>query len=423
MRKPKKKTFFIILAALVVIVFISLGAVNAMKSKQETGMSVKTAEIVKQDIESNIFTSGIVISKNSREITSDVSGKISAVLVKEGDKVKKGDLIAKIDSEKLEYELKKSQMELEIKKEKLDQLRKEGTRDLEATYKNAEIEYKDKLKDYKDKQALFESEVISKDELEGAKSLMEKAYNDYILAKKKYEDPNNLSEIKMQEKEVSAMEFEINKTKSDIEKTNIVSPIDGTRTEVNVSELYAVDSYTTMFRIEDMENLEVETNISEYDIGKVKLGQKVKVTNDGIEKKEYEGTVSYIAPNAFVEKDGQSTETVVKVKIDINDKNTEFKPNFSANVEINTANRKDVLVIPYEAIYAEKDGSKSVFIVKDGKAQKHAIETGIEADMVVEIVGGELKEGDLVILNPTERIQDGTTVDVNNGIQGRKGKK
>lgn len=413
MKKPKKKAVLIILAILIVIIVVSLGAVNAMKSKQETGMVVKTAGIMKQDIESNIFTSGTVISKNNREITSDLSGKISTVLVKEGDKVKKGDLLAKIDSEKLEYELKKSQMELEIKKEKLDQMRREGTRELETAYKNAEIEYRDKLKDYKDQQTLFESEVISKDDLEETKSLMQKAYNDYILAKKKYDDPDNLSEIKMQEKEVSAMEFEINKTKSDIEKTNIVSPIDGTVTEVDVSELYAVDSYTTMFKIEDMENLEVVTNISEYDIGKVNLGQIVKVTNDGMDNKEYEGTVAYIAPNAFVDKDGQSTETVVKVKIDINDKNTEFKPNFSANVEINTASEKGVLVIPYEAIYAEKDGSKSVFTVKDGKAQKRTIKTGIESDMVVEIISNELKEGDSVILNPTEKIQDGAVVDVN----------
>ncbi len=412
MKKTKKKTIFIILGVLIVIIFVSLGVVNAMKSKQEAGIPVKTAKIVKQDIESNIFTSGIVISKKYREITSDLSGKISEVLVEEGDRVKKGDLLARLDCEDLEYDLEQREIKLEIARDKLNRLKKEDKRNLETNFKNAQIKYKDTVKDYEDKKKLFESGAISKNGLEEAESSMERAYNDYSLAKKKYSDADNLSEVRMQEKEIKSMELEIDRKRSNIEKTKIVSPIDGTVTEVNVSDLSVVDSYTLMFKIEDMENLEVVTNISEYDIGKIQLGQYVKVTNDGMEKKEYTGTVTYIAPNAFIERNGQGTETVVKVKIDIDGKNTEFKPNFSANVEINTANKKGVLVVPYEAIYNERNGNNSIFVVENNKVKKHTIETGIESDLIVEIIGENLKEGDQVILDPTERIQDGIDVKI-----------
>ncbi|SHJ67510.1 efflux RND transporter periplasmic adaptor subunit [Paramaledivibacter caminithermalis] len=421
MRKFKKKNILIISAVLIVVAFISLATVNAMRLKEQGGLPVKTTSILKQDIESNIFASGTIVSKEEREITSDLSGKVREVLVEEGMKVKKGDLLAKLDSDELEYNLKQSEIKLEVAKDKLNQLRKENMSTLETEYKNTQIRYKDAKKKYEDKKALFEAGAISENELEQAKSDMQTAYNDYTLAKKKYEDADVLGEIRIQEKEVRAMELEIEKIKSDIKKTNIISPIDGTVIEVNISELSIIAANTLMFKIQDTENLEVITNISEYDVGKVKIGQTVNVTSDGAENKEYKGTVAYISPNAVVEKNGQGTETVVKVKVDINSKNTQFKPNFSANVEINTANKKDVLVVPYEAIYADKDGTKCIYIVEDNKAKKCVINTGIEGDMVTEIIGDGLKENDLVILNPTEKIKDGMDVKVNKGIQGKKG--
>lgn len=369
MGKFKKKTIFIILAVLVVVAVVSLATVNAMKSKQQTGVPVKTVDIIKQDIISNIFTSGTVISKEEREITSDISGKVREIVVEEGMRVKKGDILARLDSDELQYELKQSEIKLEVAKDKLNQLRKEDRSNLETSYKNTKIEYNDAKKNYEDKKSLFDAGVVSKKDLDEAKSSMQTAYNDYALAKKKYDDADSLGEIRIQEKEVRVMELDIDKNKSDIEKTNIISPIDGTVTEVNISELAVVGSSTLMFRIQDTENLEVVTNISEYDIGRIKTGQSVKVTCDGAKNKEYKGTVVYISPNAVIEKNGQGSETAVKVKIDINDKNTQFKPNFSANVEINTANTKDALVVPYESIYEDKDGTRCIYIVKDDKAQ------------------------------------------------------
>ncbi|MCT4566339.1 MAG: efflux RND transporter periplasmic adaptor subunit [Maledivibacter sp.] len=421
MGKFKKKTIFIILAVLVVVAVVSLATVNAMKSKQQTGVDVKTVDIIKQDIISNIFTSGTVISKEEREITSDISGKVREIVVEEGMRVKKGDILARLDSDELQYELKQSEIKLEVAKDKLNQLRKEDRSNLETSYKNTKIEYNDAKKNYEDKKSLFDAGVVSKKDLDEAKSAMQTAYNDYALAKKKYDDADSLGEIRIQEKEVRVMELDIDKNKSDIEKTNIISPIDGTVIEVNISELAVVGSSTLMFRIQDTENLEVVTNISEYDIGRIKTGQSVKVTCDGAKNKEYKGTVAYISPNAVIEKNGQGSETAVKVKIDINDKNTQFKPNFSANVEINTANTKDALVVPYESIYEDKDGTKCIYIVKDDKAQKCVVETGIEGDMLVEIKGDGFKEKDLVISDPTERIKDGIEVKVNKGITGKKG--
>lgn len=407
MFKLKKKKTIIIAILIILGLSVSLATVKAMKSKESNGIPVKTTVIQRRDIESNIFTSGTVVSKETREISCDLSGKIDEVLVKEGDRVKKGEILAKVNSSSLEYEVKQAELNLEIAKTKIENLRIEDRDNLEISFKNAEIKYNDALRDYENKKALFQSGAISQMDLNAAKSTMETTSNQYFLAKKNLETLENQSEIVIQEKELKTAELELEKYKSDLEKTNIKSPINGTITSVNISELSIIGPSTILFVVQDTENLEIVTNISEYDINKVSLGQKVKVTGEGVGDKEYEGIVEYISPNAITTRNGQSTETTVEVKVGIKDKNTEFKPNFSANVEVNTASKKDILVVPYEAIYSSKEGRKIIYTVEDSKAKENIITTGIEGDLVVEIIGKDLKEEQTVILNPTEAIKDG----------------
>ncbi|RKD23623.1 HlyD family secretion protein [Caminicella sporogenes DSM 14501] len=410
MFKVRKK--FIWLFVVAGIFFVLFSSFKMMKTKKSVGIFVKTARIEKQDIKSNIFTSGRVVSKKEREVTPDLTGRIVKIFVHEGDKVAKGQLLAKLDSKELEYDLKDEEINLEILKEKLEQLKRKDKVEFRTSYKNAEIDYKEALEDYENKKELYKEGAISEDDLDTAKKSMEKAYNDYLLAKKNYENSEDELEIKIQEKQIKASKLKIEKIKSDIEKTKILSPIDGTITSIEVSELSVVGPSTVLFNIKDIRDLEVVTNISEYDISKIKLGQSVKITGEGIGDKEYKGVVKYISPDAETVTNGQSTETTIEVKIDIKDKNTEFRPNFTANVEINTASKENALVVPYEAIYTDKDGKKSIFTVDGNKAKKHEIKTGIEGDMVVEVIGDGFKEGDLVILNPTERIKDGIEVSV-----------
>lgn len=418
MKKFKKKTILIIVISLIVVSLVSIAtAKTVMKPKNDGNISVKTTKIQKQDIESNIVTSGTVVSKEVKQITSDITGKIKEVLVEEGEKVKKNQVLLKLDSSDIEYRLKKAEIDLQIAKDKLEELRKEDRANLETIFKNSEIKYNDELRNYKDQKSLNEAGAISKEELEKAKSNMQRAKNDYELAKKKYEDAENQSEIKIQEKRIKALEIEIKKHKEDLEKSDIISPIEGTVTDAEALELNVIGENTILFIIQDIDNLEVTTNISEYDISKINIGQVVKITGEGVGDKEYEGIVKYISPNAEIDRNGQSTETVVEVKIEIKDKNTGFKPNFSANIEINTAKKKDALIVPYEVLYSEKDGTKVIFTVEDGKAKRNVIETGIESDMVVEVMGESIKEGDMVILSPNEGIKDGTVVDVNRGMK------
>ena len=127
------------------------------------------------------------------------------------------------------------------------------------------------------------------------------------------------------------------------------------------------------------------------------------------EKKVYEGKVKYVGSIAKQIDAGQGKESVVEIKVDLENNDEFLKPGFSAKLDILTEKKDDVLTVPYEAIFTKKNGEKVIFIVKDGKAKEQKIETGIESDFSLEIIG-DVKEEDEVILNPTEDIKDGDSV-------------
>ena len=194
------------------------------------------------------------------------------------------------------------------------------------------------------------------------------------------------------------------------------SPIDGVMYKTSAKVGDSVNQATPLFYVSTVNQLEVVSNVSEYDIDSVKIGQKAIVTGDGFEDK-YAGEVTYISPVAESVISGQTTETIVKVKVLILDKNTKFKPNFSANIEVETAELSSVITVPYEAIYTDKEGAKTVFLIKENILVRKAIKTGVQGDMVVELIDSDLKSGDQVVLNPTDALKDGDLVKIQGGVK------
>ncbi|MFZ5968213.1 MAG: efflux RND transporter periplasmic adaptor subunit [Bacillota bacterium] len=414
MALTRKKKWMIIAAVVILVVFVGLAAVQASKGKEEAGMMVETAEIVKQDIDSHIFTSGEVYSLEKRDITADLSsGKVLALHVKEGDTVQAGQVVAELDTTDIAYEIKQAEIKLSIEQESLEKMRKANKTRSEIELDNAKIAYADAERAYNQNKVLYESAAISKSEMDSAKSKFEKAHNDLVLAEANFNDVEDDNDILTQEKNMQLSEMELQKLKDDLEKCKIKSPISGTVVEVAVNEGSNVTQTTPIMQILNVDNLEIETKVSEYDVVKVKEGQPVKITGEAFAGQEYSGKIKLIGAAAVSVNTGQGQETIVEVKVEVTDKNTAMKPGFTANVNILTANKKDVLVVPYEAIFTRKNGDKVIFTVVDGKAKEHIIKTGVESDLVVEVISKDLKEKDKVIMNPSEKLKDGDPVKEN----------
>lgn len=404
----KKKKIIIISLGVIILVSI-IGWKLGMKNKNPIQTMVETTSIGKEDIESHIQGTGKIFSMDKRDIVSDVEEKIEKMFVKKGDKVEKGQVLVKLEEINIQYKIKDAKLRLSMEEESLKQLQREGNTELEINLSNAKIRYEDAKKTYERNKDLYEEGAISKVDFEKAENDMNEIYNDYILAEEKLKKSNYENEIILQKQKLQLAKLDLEKLEKDLMKYTIKSPITGTIVDTNISESGIIESHVTLMSIQDVNHLEIIVDMNEYDASKIELGDFVKITGDSFEKRKYEGKVKYVGSIAKQIDGSQGRESVVEIKVDIENNDEFLKPGFSAKLDILTEKKDNVLTVPYEAVFTQKNGEKIIFTVKDETVKKHKIETGIESDFSLEVIG-DIKEGEKVILNPREDIKDGDQV-------------
>lgn len=404
----KKKKIIIISLGVIILVSI-IGWKIGMKQKRPIQSRVETTSIKKEDIESHIQGTGKIFSMDKRDIVSDVEEKIEKMFVKKGDKVEKGQVLVKLEEVNIQYKIKDAKLRMSMEEESLKQLQREGNTELEINLSNAKIRYEDANKTYERNKDLYEEGAISKMDFEKAENDMNEIYNDYILAEEKLKKSNYENEIILQKQKLQLAKLDLEKLEKDLMKYTIKSPITGTIVDTNISESGIIESHVTLMSIQDVNHLEIIVDMNEYDASKIELGDFVKITGDSFEKRKYEGKVKYVGSIAKQIDGSQGRESVVEIKVDIENNDEFLKPGFSAKLDILTEKKDNVLTVPYEAVFTQKNGEKIIFTVKDGIVKKHKIETGIESDFSLEVIG-DIKEGEKVILNPREDIKDGDQV-------------
>lgn len=360
----KKKTIGIVIAVILGLAVITAGVVKAMNTEKSASTYVTVVEVEKEnDFDSTLITEGTLKSKEQRNVVSSLPYMIQEVLFKEGDKVSEGDILLKLDVKDLEYKIETAELSLEMERQRLKNLERQlnetsSTLELEKSVENAKLAYENAQTKYESSKTLYDAGAISKAVLDADEANMITAKNNYELAQKRAEDSQNKedlrSNIDIQRKNVEIQEISLKSQKESLEQSIIKSPISGTIVQVNARVGIPATSATPLFVIEDTNNLEIEVGIGEYDISEIQLGQKVKVTGEAFKAREFDGVVSFIAPSATVVPTGTGKETQVTVKIDIPNADDYLKPGFTANVSINTAYKKEALVLPYETVYEKK---------------------------------------------------------------------
>lgn len=416
MARSKKKILLITLVVIIGLGIISFGVVKAMESNSKGKMYVRVAKVEEQSIESNIISTGTIMTKEQVNVISTLPYPIKEVLVGEGDKVSKGDILAVLDTQDLEYKVKVAETNLEIERKKYeDMIQGTDTFQLEKNLENAKIAYENAKEKYESSLKLYEVGAISKTQLSTDESAMITARNNFELAEKSLEDAKKGDDVEAQRKKIELEELNLKLQKETLEDSIIRSPIDGTVVLSNAKVGITGNAATPMFVIDDLNQLEIELNISEYDINEVKIGQEAKITGEAFKGKEFKGKVSYIAPSATMINTNTGRETNVKVKVDIQNVTEELKPGFTADVSICTAEKKDALVVPYETLYQKSDGTTVVFKVDDNdEIIETPVELGIEGDLYVEIKFDLIEVGDMIVINPNENLKSGIKVNILN---------
>lgn len=371
------KRNIIIIITVIIVAALGLFGYNILSSTLNSAVEVKltTATLQTPAQSSAIFTaSGYVVAQRKAAVASKGTGRLVYLGVVEGDKVKKDEIIARLEDSDVRAQLDEAKANLE--------LQESGLKDADNSYKRQE--------------ALLKTGSTTPSSVDAA----EADYN-HVLAS------IDVAKAQVQAGEVA------------LENTVIRAPFNGTvlTKDADVGEIVAplaggINSRGAVVTIADMGSLQVEADVSESNIEKISLDQEGEIILDAYPVHSYSGYVAKIVPTA------DRTKATVLVKVGFKNYDSRVLPEMSAKViflakgsnNSSTIEQQPMLVIPSTAV-ANRDGKQVVFIVKNNQAIQVPVTTGQQFDSYVEIKSG-LKSGDQTIDNVTDKIKDGVKVKV-----------
>ncbi len=427
--------------AIIIIIALIAGAV-VYKKKQtpvvDPGVMVTTAPVERGEIKESISLRAPLEGTESAEIVSRLHYEVLQLNVKEGDRVKRGQVLAVLDSDTLKQEIKRAEDQLALAKVENSEASSRSAQNVEL----AKAQLEDKLKD---QQTAYEKAVLDRDEIkrkyDNIKTLVDagieteeslkEIQNTYDTAQQavdSYTVENGkviatTADLKAIEnsadnsagsraKSIAMLQTELNNKRKDLEECEITSPIDGTITRVNIKiGRFAddTDDDKPMFVVENIDQLEMDILISEYDIGRIEIGQPVTITADILKGEAVEGVVDRISPTGE-EKSG-STERVIPTTVRITGDAKGLIAGINAKAEILIAQSQDTLIVPLECLQENEDGTTSVLKVNEqNQIEIIEVTTGVESDINVEVFSDLLNEGDNLVISPTPDLTEGTLI-------------
>ena len=373
-----KKRFFILLGLLV-----AAGAAYyffSSNSKQE--MTYLTESVTRGNVEKTVVASGSVESVNEVDVGAQASGKITKLYVKLGQEIKKGEMIADIDSTTQINTLN---------------TKKAALVSYQAQLKAKKTAYDVALSSYNRLSKLYTQKATSLDSVNTAKSTLD----------------NAKAEMEAIEANIKQAEIEVNTAETKVGYTKITAPMDGTVISVPVSEGQTVNANQTtptIVTIADLSQMKIKPEISEGDITKVKAGQEVSFTILSDSQTVYHSVIDSVDPANTTTSDSFSTSSLssssssttsaiyyyANVLIDNPDRTLRIGMTTENNIKI--ANAKDVLLVSNMAIQ-KRDGKSFVNVLNDkNQPEPREVEIGVQNDFKTEIKSG-LNEGEKVIVS------------------------
>ncbi len=408
-----KKTIFILLGSAIVLILLLVGLKKGgIIGNNDESKVVELSKVAQTTIVETVSATGKIQPEIEVKISSEVSGEIIALPIKEGQQVKKGELLVRINPDLYESGVNRSVASMSTTKAGLSQ---------------ADAQVKEAKANYDRNKKLFEKGIISKSEWDRIVSAYEVAVA-------------NKQSAYYQVQSASAT---VTEAKDNLGRTTIYAPADGTISLLNVELGERVlgtqqMAGTEILRIANLNNMEVEVDVNENDIVKVNIGDSANIEVDAYLKREFKGIVTSISNSASSTLTAdQVTNFKVKVRIlkesyqDLLEGKPEnfspFRPGMTATVDIITKRKENIVAVPISAVVVKDDTTsvkkdivaelekkeqeqkgtapksdkkyECVFVKVGDKAKLRVVKTGIQDDTNIEIISG-LKPGEEIIIGP-----------------------
>jgi len=445
--KRKWKTILIVLAVLTLGVGVYASTVYSKRGV----VAVQTGKAVREDLISLVTASGEIKPKNYINIGANAIGMLTEILVKEGDRVRKGQLVARVEN--VQPEAQVNSQKAAVSSAEADsnaseaglKVADENLRTQQAMIDHAQADLVHAKSDFDRAQQLYKDQLLAKQDFEAKKATYDAAAAALLeqqtrLDQARSQREQQAAQLASTQRRVAQAKAVLTQVTDMLNKFDSYAPIDGvvTNLPVRVGETVVPGVQnlvgSNIMTIADMSLITAEVKVDETDIVSVALGQKADISIDAIPNKTFKGHVTEIGNTAILRSTGlAASQSAVssqeakdfKVVIAMDDPPEEIRPGLSCTAKITTATRQKTLAIPIQALTirqkgdlevkpktgagalaatkpdpvaekARKEEVQGVFVVAGGKAEFRKVETGITGATDIEILSG-LKEGDEIV--------------------------
>jgi len=451
--KTWKKVLIGVGAALVLGIIVAITVYQSRKNL----VTVQTGKVQKETLASVVSASGEVKPKTYVNIGANAFGKIIRLHVKEGDHVKKGQLLAQLENVQSSADVNATRASVQAAQ--TDAVAADAALNTSlADLNRAKSDAAHARLDFDRAQGLYNAALIAKQDYDMKKAAWEQA--DAGLAQAEARVAQAKAQKDSSDKHITQNQANLTRVSDVLQKTTYEAPFDGVITNLPVREGETVvigiqnSPGSTLMTLADMSIITSEVKVDETDIVNVRLGQSAEVTIDAIPHKIFHGVVSEIGDNAIVRSTGVATSQATstseeakdfKVVVTLSDPPLDLRPGLSSTARITTATRDNVLSIPLQALTVRtqadlmprdknsgrsvqaaasapaeasklKEEVQGVFVIHNKKAEFVAVDTGISGVTDIEVTKG-LREGDEVITGSYKvlrTLKPGTSVKIDN---------
>ena len=408
----KRRTKIIIGVAAVVVIAVVIAAI--VGSQQGKGIRVRTAKVDRKDLVQIVTANGTVQAKTKVELSANIMGQVTELNVQEGDRVKRGDLLAVIDQARYAAAVNSAKANLQALEAELSRSREadaQAKRDMER----ADQQFKDGILPDADR---------------------ERAHSTYDQA---------AASTQRAQRQVEQARADIASARDSLEKTEIRAPMDGivTRRNIEKGEVIITGTMnnpgTVLMTISDMSIIEAVLEVDQTDVPQLRIGQKADVRIDAFLDERFPGEVSEIGSSPIQGTSalgGAATGTDYSVKVTLLRHPERIRPGLTVTADITTATKANTLTVPIGALVLRAPDAKGtpvptappseapsstsvrkeslasrtreiegVYVVAAKKAEFRSVTTGIRGELNVEITGG-LKENEEIVVGPFRALRD-----------------
>jgi HlyD family secretion protein len=403
----KKRPSVWLPVGIVLAIVASIGAVSSMRHGP---MPITFTRVQKQALTSNISTNGKIEPVSGFEAHAPAPASVKKVFVKEGQRVKAGQLLLLLDDSDARAQAAHALSQLRSAQAELNAIRNGGTHEevitnqSELTRAQAELQAAQRNLDAMRK--LQQTGAASAAEVHDAEARVNAAQNSANLLHQKTTSRFATPDQERAQAQVQEAQAAYAAAQDLLAKTNIRSTVNGQVYALPARAGAYVNAGDLLVQVADLSHVVVRAFVDEPDIGRLAKGQPVTVTWDALPGRSWPGAVAQVPSSVTV----HGSRTVGEVTSLVDNTDGKLLPNVNVSVSITTAKHENVLTVPREAVHQE-DGERYVFQVIDNKLRRKDIETSISNLTSIEVTSG-ISEGAIVALGSLtgQPLKDGLQV-------------